>query len=142
MFEVNYFDDKTQAIINKTEVPLGIFVDKDLTKTENISVILFNNEDQFLLDYVKLLKKNSQAKISIFDTYDIVNENINDYVNGDYVWVGFEGREWNVYRYTPYQASVANATYTPGTTTLTIEMDRIVDLTLSYHKSKQFIVLR
>jgi Kef-type K+ transport system membrane component KefB len=75
LFEVNYFDDKTQAIINKTEVPLGIFVDKDLTKTENISVILFNSEDQFLLDYVKLLKKNSQAKISIFDTYDIVNEN-------------------------------------------------------------------
>ena len=37
-------------------------------------MILFNNEDQFLLDYVKLLKKNSQAKISIFDTYDIVNE--------------------------------------------------------------------
>ena len=54
----NYFDDKTQAIINKTEVPLGIFVDKELTQTENISVILFNNEDQFLLDYVKLLKKN------------------------------------------------------------------------------------
>jgi Kef-type K+ transport system membrane component KefB len=75
LFEVNYFDDKTQAIINKTEVPLGIYVDKELTKTENISVILFNNEDQFLLDYVKLLKKNSQAKISIFDTYDIVNEN-------------------------------------------------------------------
>lgn len=75
LFEVNYFDDKTQAIINKTEVPLGIYVDKSLMKTENISVILFNKEDQFLLDYVKLLKKNSQAKISIFDTYDIVNEN-------------------------------------------------------------------
>lgn len=74
LFEVNYFDDKTQAIINKTEVPLGIYVDKNLIKTENISVILFNKEDQFLLDYVKLLKKNSQAKISIFDTYDIVNE--------------------------------------------------------------------
>lgn len=74
LFEVSYFDDKTQAIINKTEVPLGIFVDKNLIKTENISVILFNNEDQFLLNYVKLLKKNSQAKISIFDTYDVVNE--------------------------------------------------------------------
>ncbi|CAM4250186.1 cation:proton antiporter [Flavobacterium terrigena] len=74
LFEVNYFDDKTQAIINKTEVPLGIYVDKNLIKTENISVILFNEEDQFLLDYVKLLKKNSQAKISIFDTYDVVNE--------------------------------------------------------------------
>ncbi len=74
LFEINYFDDKTQAIIHKTEVPLGIYVDKNLVKTENISVILFNKEDQFLLNYVKLLKKNSQAKISIFDTYDIVNE--------------------------------------------------------------------
>ncbi len=74
LFEISYFDDKTQAIVDKTEVPLGIYVDKNLIKTENISVILFNKEDQFLLDYVKLLKKNSQAKISIFDTHEIVNE--------------------------------------------------------------------
>lgn len=74
LFESNYFDDKTQAIINKTEVPLGIYVDKSLTKTENISVILFNQEDQFLLNYVKLLKKNSQAKISIFDTHEVLND--------------------------------------------------------------------
>ncbi len=74
LFEVNYFDDKTQAIINKSEVPLGIFVDKDLIKTDNISVILFNEADQFLLDYVELLKQHSKAKISIFDTYNIVNE--------------------------------------------------------------------
>ena len=47
LFESNYFDDKTQAIISKTDAPLGVFVDKNLTKTDNISVILFNNEDQF-----------------------------------------------------------------------------------------------
>lgn len=75
LFESNYFDDKTQAIISKTEAPLGIFVDKNLTKTENISVILFNKEDQFLLEYVKRLKKNSIAKISIFDTYEVMNDN-------------------------------------------------------------------
>lgn len=74
LFESNYFDDKTQAIISKTDAPLGVFVDKNLTKTNNISVILFNNEDQFLLEYVKRLKKNSSAKISIFDTYEVVNE--------------------------------------------------------------------
>ena len=75
LFESNYFDDKTQAIISKTEAPLGVFVDKNLTKTENISVILFNKEDQFLLEYVKRLKKNSTAKISIFDTYEVMNDN-------------------------------------------------------------------
>lgn len=74
LFESNYFDDKTQAIINKTEVPLGIFVDKNLYKTENISVILFNKEDQFLLEYIKRMKKSSEAKISIFDTYEVMNE--------------------------------------------------------------------
>ena len=75
LFESNYFDEKTQAIISKTEAPLGVFVKKNLTKTKNISVILFNKEDQFLLEYVKRLKKNSTAKISIFDTYEVMNDN-------------------------------------------------------------------
>ena len=74
LFENKYFDDKTQAIINKTEVPLGIFVDKNLNKIEQISFILFNKEDQFLLEYVKRMKKNTSAKISIFDTYEVMNE--------------------------------------------------------------------
>lgn len=74
LFESNYFDDKTQAIINKTEVPLGVFVDKNLVKTDHISVILFNKEDQFLLEYIKRMKKSSEAKISIFDTYKVMNE--------------------------------------------------------------------
>lgn len=74
LFESNYFDDKTQAIINKTEVPLGVFVDKNLVKTDHISVILFNKEDQFLLEYIKRMKKSSEAKISIFDTYEVMNE--------------------------------------------------------------------
>lgn len=74
LFENSYFDDKTQAIINKTEVPLGVFMDKNLTKIEKISFILFNKEDQFLLEYVKRMKKSSLAKISIFDTYEVMNE--------------------------------------------------------------------
>lgn len=74
LFENSYFDDKTQAIINKTEVPLGVFMDKNLTKIEKISFILFNKEDQFLLEYVKRMKKSSSAKISIFDTYEVMNE--------------------------------------------------------------------
>lgn len=75
LFNISYFDDSTQAIINKTETPLGILLNKGLTKTEQISIILFNKNDEFLIDYVKRLKRCSQAKISIFDTYNILNEN-------------------------------------------------------------------
>ena len=70
--------------------------------------------------------RQDEVKVVLKSIDDILNKNVADYTNGDYIWVGFEGREWNVYRYTPYQASVVDATYTSGT--LTIEMDRLVTL--------------
>lgn len=74
LFEVNYFDDKTQAIINKAETPLGILVNKNLNEIENISFVLLNEEDIFLLNFVKILKRNSNAKISVYDTNNLINE--------------------------------------------------------------------
>ena len=64
---------------------------------------------------------------TVLTTIDkILLENIDNYVNGTYVWVGFEGREWNVYRYTPTYINVLNVTYVGST--LTIETDSIVTL--------------
>jgi hypothetical protein len=72
--------------------------------------------------------RQDEVKVVLKSIDNIVNENVANYSNGDYVWVGFEGREWNVYRYTPYNASVVNVTYTSITNTLTIQMDRLVTL--------------
>jgi hypothetical protein len=84
-------------------------------------------------DYTPYLRsagfvRQDEVKVVLKSIDDIVNENVANYANGDYVWVGFEGREWNVYRYTPYNAYVVNATYTSSTSVLTIQMDRLVTL--------------
>ena len=64
---------------------------------------------------------------TVLTTIDkLLLENIDNYSNGEYVWVGFEGRDWNVYRYTPTNLEVTNVTYSAGT--LTIETDSIVTL--------------
>ena len=64
---------------------------------------------------------------TVLTTIDkVLLENIDNYFNGAYVWVGFEGREWNVYKFTPVNIEVIAATYSAGT--LTLETDSIVTL--------------
>ena len=64
---------------------------------------------------------------TVLTTLDkILLENIDNYVTGDYIWVGFEGVSWNVYRYTPTNINVVDVEY--KNSVLTIETDRVVDL--------------
>ena len=57
---------------------------------------------------------------------EIVNQDIDTINNGDYIWCGFEGREWNVYRYTPTNINVISAAFTNGQ--LTLETSGLVKL--------------
>jgi len=57
---------------------------------------------------------------------EILTQDVTKFKNGSYVWCGFEGHEWNVYRYTPSNFNVTNLTYEG--TTLTIELDQLVPL--------------
>jgi hypothetical protein len=89
---------------------------------------------------------NSQTTYSINNT---VNYNKNTYVSktsntgkipsttsadweifkvGDYIWCGFEGQSWNVYKYTNGNLKINNVTYDPGTLELTITTDHLVNL--------------
>ena len=74
--------------------------------------------------------RTDEVKVILKSIEDIVKDDVGNYSNGDYVWVGFEGRDWNVYRYTQYQSLVVNATYSTDTRTLSIEFDRLVTLSL------------
>ena len=47
-----------------------------------------------------------QAKLD-----DILAQDITDFKVGDCIWVGFEGDNWNVYRYTESNVKVLNVTY-------------------------------
>ena len=85
--------------------------------------------------------RTSDVKFVLKYFDEIVSQNISSFVDGDYVWVGFEGREWNVYRYSRVNATVSNIEYTKSkvVVTLTDSLDVDVgkylgiDQTLSYN---------
>ena len=52
---------------------------------------------------------------------NILNQDISLIKNGDYVWVGFENREWNVYRYTDANLKIEDVTYSGNTLTITLK---------------------
>jgi Kef-type K+ transport system membrane component KefB len=73
LFENSPFDERTRQIIAKTKTPIGILIDKDLTKVEQVIIPIFRAEDTFLLDYAQKMIYNNNSQIMILD----VNENLN-----------------------------------------------------------------
>lgn len=60
----------------------------------------------------------------IVDTLsDVLSIDIANFEVGDYVWCGFEGREWNVYRFNNSNSKITNAVYTSS--------NKVVSLTLT-----------
>ena len=66
LLESSIIDNNTKSIVNKTLIPVGILIDKDLTKIENIFIPIYDNDD-YLISYAKKLIDNSNAWISILD---------------------------------------------------------------------------
>ncbi len=67
LFENSHFDERTRQIISKTKTPLGILIDKDLQKVNQVFILIVNPEDSFLLDYAQKLIFNNNSQITIFD---------------------------------------------------------------------------
>ena len=75
LFQNSPFDDRTQLIISKSKMPLGIFIDKDLNQLNEVLVPIFTMDDAFLIDYAQKLIYNSDSKITILDINNQVNAN-------------------------------------------------------------------
>ena len=56
-------------------MPLGIFIDKELQKINNVFVPLLSSEDSFLIDYAQKLIYNNNSKIIILDVKGHFNTN-------------------------------------------------------------------
>lgn len=70
--------------------------------------------------------RSDEVKVSLKHISDIVNEDVSQFDDGDYVWASFENDSWNVYRYTDADLKVVNVEYTNGQ--LIIECDDNVTL--------------
>jgi len=75
LFENSPFDDRTRLVISKTKKPLGILIDKDLVKVDEVFVPIFSSDDTFLMDYSQKLIYNNDTKITILDINNQVKNN-------------------------------------------------------------------
>ena len=67
--------------------------------------------------------RENDVKLVLASISDIVNHDSSTFVSGDYVWCGFEGASWNVYRYTDADLIVTDVTYSNSVLTLVSDRD-------------------
>ncbi|MBF0574717.1 cation:proton antiporter [Dysgonomonas sp. GY617] len=70
LIENSLIDNNTRLILAKTKIPVGILIDKDLQKFDNIFIPIFNDNDEFLIFYAQKLIHNADSQISILDQSD------------------------------------------------------------------------
>jgi hypothetical protein len=58
-------------------------------------------------------------KEAVDNISDMTTRSIDSFKKGDYIWAGFEGRSWNVYRINQIDLSITDAAYENGTVTIT-----------------------
>lgn len=69
------FDDRTQSILSNAKVPVGIFVDKNTGSFNQIISPLFSENDLSLIKYIKRFINNSDAQVTITDSFDLIRKN-------------------------------------------------------------------
>jgi Kef-type K+ transport system membrane component KefB len=67
LFENSPFDDNTRSIIAKSSVPVGLVIDKGLTKLDRIFIPIFSIHDTFLIVYAQKLINNSNSQVTVLD---------------------------------------------------------------------------
>ncbi|MBU3680383.1 MAG: cation/H(+) antiporter [Flavobacterium sp.] len=75
LFENSPFDERTRQIIARTQMPLGIFIDKNLQKVDRVLVPIFSAEDTFLIDFCQKLISNNESKVAVLASNAIVQTN-------------------------------------------------------------------
>jgi len=76
IFNNSPFDDFTLQILDKTNIPVGVLVDKGLSSAEKVFIPIFNLSDFYLLEYAKRLINNNNSQIIILDVAGQIKNNI------------------------------------------------------------------
>jgi Kef-type K+ transport system membrane component KefB len=72
LFERSPFEESTRMILAKSEVPVGILLDKNLLKTDKVFIPVFDLNDAFLIKYAQKLIANSGAQVTILEANEKV----------------------------------------------------------------------
>jgi hypothetical protein len=61
------FEESTRLVLSRSEVPVGILLDKNLEKTDKVFIPVFENNDAFLIRYAQKLISNTGSQVTVFD---------------------------------------------------------------------------
>jgi len=75
LFENSPFDERTRNILTKSDVPVGVFIDKDFSTAETVFIPVFSESDTFLIQFALKLINNSESQITILDLARQINTN-------------------------------------------------------------------
>jgi Kef-type K+ transport system membrane component KefB len=74
LFENVPFDERTRQILTKSQVPVGILINKDLERIDRVFVPIFGANDSFLIEMVQKLINSAEAQITILDATGQIKE--------------------------------------------------------------------
>ncbi len=63
------FDDRTNLIISKSNVPIGVLIDKEFKNVEKVIIPLFTENDTSLIEFAQKLIRNSDSQITFIDVH-------------------------------------------------------------------------
>ena len=75
LFESSTFDDRTRAILGKSDTSVGVLVDKGFSKIDQVFIPIYSEKDIYLLLFAQKLIKNSGSQIIILDAAGKIKNN-------------------------------------------------------------------
>lgn len=75
LFDNSPFDDTTRAIVAKSKIPVGIFIEKDLQQIDRIVVPFITLKDKELIPFALKFIQNNNAQITFIDEGNILQTN-------------------------------------------------------------------
>ena len=73
-------DESTRTIVSKSDIPVGIFIDKGMVGIRNVFVPILDEEDIFVGQFMERLAQNSYVRITLWDAIGLRDTSI-DFVN-------------------------------------------------------------
>ena len=75
LFDDSPFDERTNILLSNTKIPIGVYIDKKLTKLDRILIPIFNSEDSLIIKYAQKLIHNIDAQVVFFDAEGLLKNN-------------------------------------------------------------------
>lgn len=69
-------DEGTRTIVSKSDMPVGIFIDKGMVGIRNIFVPILDEDDIFVGGFMERLAENSYVRITLWDAIGLANTSI------------------------------------------------------------------